>query len=59
MAACIIYDLPGSLLMLICDEGVSANNGLQSVALPSISKLAATAELRYRMGGAGMFCKQE
>jgi hypothetical protein len=59
MAACITYELPSSLLKLICDEGVSAIYSLQRVALPTISKLAATAELHYRLGGVGIFCKQE
>jgi hypothetical protein len=58
MAACITYELPVSLLKLICDERVSANS-LQRVALPTVSKLAAAAELHYRMGGAGTFCKEE
>jgi hypothetical protein len=56
MAACITYELPGSLLKPICDEGVSANS-LQRVTLPTNSKLAATAELHYRLRGVGMFCK--
>jgi hypothetical protein len=38
-AACITnrYELPGSLLKLICDEWVSALNGLQRVAFPTVS----------------------
>jgi hypothetical protein len=59
MAECITYELPGSLLKLICDEGVAAINSLQRVALLTASKLAATAELHYRLGGVGMFSKQE
>jgi hypothetical protein len=43
MAACITYELPGTLLKLICDEGVSAIL-LQGVVLPTVSNLAATAE---------------
>jgi hypothetical protein len=35
---------------LICDEGLSAVS-LQRVALPHASKLAATAEFHYRLGG--------
>jgi hypothetical protein len=54
MAICITYELPGSLLKLICDEGVSAFS-LQRVALPTVSKLAANAELHYRLGRIGMF----
>jgi hypothetical protein len=34
-AACITYELPGSLLTLICDEGVSVNICLQRAALPT------------------------
>jgi hypothetical protein len=59
MAACITYELPGFLLKLICNEGVPAINSLQRVALPTVSKLAATPELHYRLDGVGMFCKQE
>jgi hypothetical protein len=58
MAACITYELPGSHLKPICDEGVSAIS-LQRVALSTISKLAANAELHYRLGGVGMFCEEE
>jgi hypothetical protein len=57
MAACITYELPGSLLKLICDEGVCAISSLQRVMLPSVSKLAATAELHFCRGGVGMFCE--
>jgi hypothetical protein len=56
MAAFITYDLPGSLLKLICDEGVSAFS-LQRVTLPTVSKLATTAKLHYRLGGVGTFYK--
>jgi hypothetical protein len=56
MAACITYELPGSLLKPICDEGVFAIS-VQRVARPTNSKLAATAELHYRLGGVGMFFK--
>jgi hypothetical protein len=47
-AACITFELPGSLLKLICDVGVSAINILLRVALSTVSKLAATAELYCR-----------
>jgi hypothetical protein len=58
MAACITYELPGSLLKLIYDEGMSAVS-LQRVVLPTVSKLTATAEFPYRLGGVGMFCEEE
>jgi hypothetical protein len=58
MATCITYELPGSLLKHVCDEGVSAAS-LQRVALPNVSNLAATAKLYYHLGGAGMFCEGE
>jgi hypothetical protein len=57
MAACITYELPGSLLKLIYDEEMSAAN-LQRLALPTVSKLTATAELHYRLSGVGMFCEE-
>jgi hypothetical protein len=56
MAACISYELPGSLLKLICDEGVSAID-LQSFVLPTVPKPAATAEFHYDLGGKGMLCE--
>jgi hypothetical protein len=59
MAACITYELPGSLLELICDEGMSAIRSFQRVALPTVKKPSATAEFPYRLGGVGMFCKEE
>jgi hypothetical protein len=47
-------------LVAICDEGVSTNtSSLQRVALLTVSKLAATGELHYRLGGIGIFCEQE
>jgi hypothetical protein len=56
MAACTTHELPGSLLKPICDAGVSKTSP-QWVALPTNSKLAATAELHYRLGGVGEFCE--
>jgi hypothetical protein len=58
LAACITYELPGSLLKHIYDDGVSAQSP-QRVALPTVSKLAATAELHYRLSGVGMFCAKD
>jgi hypothetical protein len=55
MVACITYELPGSLFNLVYDEGVSAIS-LQRVELPTVSKVAATAELHYRRGRVGMLC---
>jgi hypothetical protein len=46
MATCITYELPGSLLKLIDDEGASAVS-LQRVALPTVSILATIAEFHY------------
>jgi hypothetical protein len=56
MAACITYEFPGSLLKLIYDEGMSAVS-IQRVVLPTVSKLTATAEFSYRLGGVWMSCE--
>jgi hypothetical protein len=58
MAACITYELPGSLLKLIYDEGMSAVS-LPRVVLPTVSKLTAAAGFPYRLGGVGMSCEEE
>jgi hypothetical protein len=58
MAACITYELPGSLPKVIYDEKGFAFH-IQRVALATVSKLAATAELSYRLGGVRMFFEVE
>jgi hypothetical protein len=58
MAASITYELLGSLLKLIFDDRVSAVD-LERVTLPTVSKLAATAEFHYHLGRLGKFCEEE
>jgi hypothetical protein len=59
MAACITYELPGSLLspspMNCCCSCLAVS--LYRVALPLVIELSATAEFPYRLGTVGMLCE--